>query len=168
MEVSAVTHHRLSLSHLKHTTTDANAHENAPEDDHSSNRETRSRRGEGLCKSGKDDDDQLETVHPLPTDDVRQVPEADLTENSSTGGSNLDSSIRALGDRAIFVWPVPVNDAEHGRHQTDCEDVVAGALSVWVLRDATISPDSRISKETDTSDGNGAHMVPSKGCLHIG
>ena len=69
--------------------TDANAHEYAPKDDEPNDGHGWRVGAQSLGESGEDDDDQLESVHPLPTDDVGESTEADLANDCSSRSSDL-------------------------------------------------------------------------------
>lgn len=77
---------------------------------------------------------------------IGEETETKLTENSSAGGSHLDRSIRVGWDSSL-VGGVPVDQAEHLSGQVDGEDIVG------------------IREEADTSDDDGANMVPAEGGL---
>ena len=81
--------------------------------------------------------------HPIDHDHFVSVSEANLTEDSSTRGCDLDGSIgRGRNDAGVLSSTLPVNNAQHGRHQVDGEYIVG------------------ISEEADTGDDNGTNMVP--------
>lgn len=131
----------------KRTTTDTDSHEHTPEDDGTSNRESSGVRSESLCDSAKDDDDQLETVHLLATNDISEETESKLTNDGASRGSDLDGGVGRDGDLAGSVGFLPVNYPQHGGNDTNGEDVVG------------------IGEETDTSDEDGANVVPAEGGL---
>lgn len=77
-----------------------------------------------------------------------QPTETELANDGSTRSRDLDGGGGACRHGArLGLCVVPVNNTEHVGHQTNGEDVVG------------------IGEETDTSDENGADVVPSKGSL---
>jgi hypothetical protein len=124
-------------------TTNTDAHDDTPEDDQTNDvaggRTSRQR----LSQSGKDDNNQLQAVHSLSTNNIGQCTKAKLTNNSTGRSRQLDSAVRTGGQLTAVVGIV--HDTEHnGKHRND-EDVVG------------------ISEETNTCNHDGADMVPAKG-----
>ena len=129
-------------------TTDADAHEDTPEDQDTGDGESRRGGGKDLGKRGEDDEDELETVHLLTTDNIGKETKTELTNDGTGRGCDLDGSVRVGRDGAgLRLGVVPVDDTQHCGDQTDGEDVVG------------------ISEETDTGDHDGADVVPAKGGL---
>ena len=99
-----------------------------------------------MGQGGEDDEDQLQSVHPLAADQIRQSSKPDLADDGAARGGDLDGGIGMFGNGARLLGGIlPVDDAQHGRHQIDGEDIV------------------RIGEKADAGDDNGAHMVPAKG-----
>nr|POE48707.1 hypothetical protein CFP56_38803 [Quercus suber] len=130
------------------TTTDTDTHEHTPEDDDTDDGDGGRVGGQRLGEGGEDDEDELETVHALTTDDVGQRAKTDLPQDGSTGRRDLDGGVGVGGDHAgLGGGVVPVDDTQHGGDKTDGEDVVG------------------VGEETDASDGNGTNVVPAEGRL---
>lgn len=138
---------QLASRKIEHTTTNANTHQHTPENDHTDDGDGRRVGSESLSESCEDDQDELETIHPLAADHIGQPAEAKLTDDSSTGRSDLDSSVGGLGDGAALLGSVPVDRAKHVRHHTNGEDVVG------------------VGEETNASDEDGADVVPAERSL---
>ncbi len=117
-------------------------HNDTPEDDDTDDVHRGRRRGQGLGESGKDDHDELETVHALATNDIGKSTEAELADDGTSRGGELDGSIRRGGHLADAGV---VDNAEHECQKRDGEDVV------------------RVGKETDTGNHDGTDMVPAEG-----
>lgn len=104
-----------------------------------------------MGERGEDDQDELETVHLLATDDIRKVTEPKLTDDSTTRCSDFDSSVRVLWDDTTSLGRkrsiLPVDIAEHGSHHTDSKDVVG------------------IGEEANTGHDDSADMVPAERSL---
>lgn len=101
-----------------------------------------------MSQSRENDDDELQTVHPLPSDDIGQETKTELADDSASGGGDLDRRVRTGGNYSgLGLCVVPKDDAQHRRHHVDGEDVV------------------RIGEETDPGHDDGADMVPTKGSL---
>ena len=125
---------------------DADPHEHTPEDDEADDGHGGRSGRERLREGGEDDEDELESVHLLPTDEIRENPEADLTDDRSSRRGDLDGCIRVGGDRSWLALGVfPVDDAQHVGDQIDGEDVVG------------------IGEETDPGHDHGPDVIPSKG-----
>ena len=77
--------------------------------------------GDGLAEGGDDDDHELDTVHPLTTDDIRKPTEKQLPDKSTNGGSDLDAEI--LVDVQLLTLAVDI--AKHGRRDVDRKNIVA-------------------------------------------
>ena len=122
-------------------------HENTPEDYETHNGHGLGWSRESLSQSREDDDDQLKSVHAFTTDNISEVTKAQLTDDSSTRSSNLNSRVGIRWDRALGWGSLPVNYTQHGGDQVDGEDIVG------------------IREETNTSDHTGADVVPSERSL---
>ena len=104
-----------------------------------------------MGQGGKDDDDQLESVHALSTNDIGKSTEANLPEDSPSRSCNLDGRVGTGIDRSWLTGIVPVDDSQHVRHQADSKDIVG------------------IGEEPDSSDDDGPNMVPSeRGLVNFG
>jgi hypothetical protein len=119
-----------------------NTHEDTPEDNESDDRNTGTATNERLSESCNNDQNQLETVHLLATDDISEGTEADLTNNGTGGCRELDGGILRSEENTLIV--LLVDNTKHDRQEGDTEDVVA------------------VCEETSTSDENGANMVPAE------
>ena len=64
-------------------------HEDSPENNNTHNRHGGGVGGEGLGQRRKNDDDQLQTIHPFTADDICKSSKNNLADNSSAGCSNL-------------------------------------------------------------------------------
>ena len=130
-------------------TTDTDTHENTPEDDDTDDGNGRRVRRESLGESCEDDDHEFETVHLLTTDNIGEVTETDLSNDGTTGGSDLDGGVGSLRDLTghLALGVLPVDDTQHVGDETDGENVVG------------------ISEETNTSDDDGANVVPAERSL---
>lgn len=129
-------------------TTDTDTHEHTPEDEQTNNGDSLGRGRERLSEGSEDDDHELETIHPLTTDNISQDTEPNLTDDGTGRGSDLDGRIGGGGERAGLGLRVgEVDNAQHLHDQVDGEDVVG------------------ISEETNTSDYDGADVVPAEGGL---
>lgn len=129
-------------------TTNTDTHEDTPENDDTDNGDSRRGRGKRLSESCEDDQDELETVHPLTTDTIGEVTETELSDDSTGGGRDLDSSVGRGRDLAgVGLSVVPVDDSQHGGDKRDGEDVVG------------------IGEETGTSHDNGTNVVPAERSL---
>jgi hypothetical protein len=126
-------------------TTDTDTHEHTPEDDQANDWGSRAGTNERLSESRDNDEDQLKTVHLLTSNDIGKGTETKLSDDSTGGGRELDSSILGSGESALVV--VPVDDTQHDGQEGHAEDVVG------------------VREETGTGDQDGAHMVPAKGSL---
>ena len=133
-------------------TTDTDTHENTPEDDDTDNGDGWRAGSESLGEGCEDDEDQFKTVHALTTDLVSSPTETELTDDSTTGGSDLDGGVRVGGNLSrVLLCVLPVNNTEHVGDETNGEDVVG------------------IGEETDTSDDDGADVVPTElGLVNLG
>ena len=104
-----------------------------------------------MGESCKDDEDQLQPVHPLPTDEISSSAEGDLPDDSATGCRYFDGGIRMFwyDARLVVLFPrlLPVDDPQHGGDQIDREDIVG------------------IGEEADSCHDDGTNMIPSKGGL---
>ena len=98
-------------------------HEHTPEYYETSDRDSGGRGREGLSESSDDDKDQLKTVHLLSSNHIGQVSETQLTKDSSTRCSNLDSSVGVTWDLAFGLAVVEENDTQHGSDQVNGEDL---------------------------------------------
>jgi hypothetical protein len=105
-----------------------------------------------LGESGKDDQDEFKTIHPLSANDVGQPTETKLPKDGTTGCGNLDRCIGVgWNNPRVFLVGLPVDDAQHGSHQVDGEDVIG------------------ISEETNTGYDNSTNVVPAKwGLIDLG
>jgi hypothetical protein len=124
----------------------AYAHHQPPEDQHANNGHGGRIGGEGLRKGGKDHDDQLQTVHALPTDLVSQPSKDQLADDVPSGGRYLDGGIRIGGDLAGILAAdlLPKGHAQHGGGQVDGEQIIG------------------IGEETNASDDDGTDMSPAE------
>lgn len=125
-------------------TSNTNAHDDTPEDDKTDQRGGGRASSQGLGKGSKDDNDKLQTVHALSTDNISQHTKAELTDNGTGRGRQLDGVI--AGGRELALAGV-VDDAKHDGEHGDAEDIV------------------RVSEEADTGNNTGSDMVPAKGSL---
>ena len=82
--------------------------------------------GDGLAEGGDDDDHELDAVHALATDDVREPTEEQLTDEGTDGGGDFDAEVLVDVELAVFV----VDVAQHRRGDVDREDVVAAVCNV--------------------------------------
>ncbi len=122
--------------------TEGSYHDDTPEDDDANDVHGRRRGCESLGEGREDDHDQLEAVHALTADDISQGTEAELADDGTGGGGELDGSVGSCGhgtDAGV------VDDTEHERQEGDGEDVV------------------RVGEEADAGDDDGADMVPPEG-----
>jgi len=104
-------------------------HENTPKYDDTSDGNSSRVGRESLSKSREDNDDQFESIHALSSNDVCEVSESQLAEDSSSGCSDLDGGVGAGGDGAVGLAAVEVDDAQHGRYQVDGENLALLVLS---------------------------------------
>jgi hypothetical protein len=94
-----------------------------------------------LSEGGKDDNDEFQSVHALPSNDIGKSTKSELTNNGSATGGNLDGGIRVGRHGALLG---PVDYAQHGGEQTDGENVVG------------------VSEESNACDNTSSDMVPAK------
>ena len=91
-----------------------------PEDDEANDRHARRGGGEGLSECCEDYEDQLKTIHPLSADHIGQPTEANLTDDSTATGSDLDGSVRSSWNvSGVLLCVLPVNDSEHVGYHID-------------------------------------------------
>jgi hypothetical protein len=95
-----------------------------------------------LSQCSNDDENQLESIHLLATDDIGQSTEADLSNDGTSRSSELDSRVLRGGEGTIVV-----DDTQHDGQQRDTEDVIA------------------VCEETGAGHEDGADVVPAKGGL---
>ena len=76
-----------------------------------------------MSESCEDDENQLKSVHALTTNDISEVTETKLTDDSSPGCGNLDSSIRVGRDRSLGFAVLPENNTHHSSDQIDGENL---------------------------------------------
>src|SRR6478735_2485583 len=125
-------------------TTNTNTHDYTPEDDKTNKRGGRRTGSQGLGKSRKDDDNKLQTIHPLTTDNIGQHTKSKLSNNSTSRSRKLDSVIRASSKLSLARI---IHNTQHDGQHGHAEDIVG------------------VSKETNTSNDTGADMVPSERSL---
>ena len=92
-----------------------------------------------MSKSGKDDDDEFQSVHAFSSNDIGKSTESKLANDGSTTGGNLDGSIGVSRHGTLFG---PVNYAQHSGEQANGEDVVG------------------ISEKANTGYNTSSNMVP--------
>ena len=93
---------------------------------------------------GKDDEDQLESVHLLASDDISKGTEQELANDGSGRGSEFDGGVGGVGHLADAGV---VDNAEHQSQEGDGKDVVA------------------VGEEANASHDDSADVIPSKGGL---
>lgn len=98
-------------------------HNHTPEDEKTDDGGSRGWGGQRLGEGCKDDDDQLKSVHTLTADNIGEVTETKLTENSSTRCSDLDGGVR-VGWDGTLVALLPEHNTQHGSHQVNGEDLL--------------------------------------------
>lgn len=103
-------------------------HENTPEDDQTDNGDGWRWRRESLSESCKDDEDQLETIHLLTSNDIGEVSKTQLPENGSTRCSDLDGGIGVGWDGSVGFLVLEEGNTQHGRDQVDSEDLTSISL----------------------------------------
>lgn len=132
--------------------TNTDTHDDTPEDEDTNDGDSTRVGGESLGESGHDDDDQLNTVHALTTNVIRQVTEEELTNHRTTGGRDLDRSVGGGGDLAgVLGGILPEDNTEHAGGQVDGEDIIG------------------VGEETNTSDDDGTNMIPTElGIVNLG
>ena len=127
---------------VKEQTVAYNAHENTPEDNSTNDGNTRRRSGQGLSKRRENDENKLESIHSLTTDDICKNTETELAKNSSTRSRNLDGSVGARRKRIVKV-----DNTQHSCDQTNGKDIVS------------------VGEETNTSNHDSTNMIPAEGGL---
>lgn len=63
---------------------------------------------------------QLNTIHLLPSDDISQPTEQELTDEGADGGSDLEAEFLVGGQSSALG----VDEADHARAHVDGEDVI--------------------------------------------
>ena len=113
-----------------------------------------------MGEGGEDDDDQFESVHLLASDDIGEISEAKLADDSSGRSSDLDGSV---GGR--WEFSIEVDNTEHRRDQVDSKDL-------WRCQERRWHGDGRrdthiigIGEEANAGDNTGADVIPSEGSL---
>lgn len=87
-------------------------HYEPPHDQHAIDVDTRSPACNGLSEGTDDDDDEFNTVHPLPADMIGEITEEELSEEGTDGVGNLDAEILVRSAGAAGV--VDVTDHRGG------------------------------------------------------
>lgn len=118
-------------------------HKDTPEDNDTDDVDGRGPGGQGLSESGKDDEQQFQSIHALTTEYISSSAEADLPNDRAGRCRELDGCVGGCRHLA-FAWEV--DNAEHEGQKRDGEDVV------------------RVCEETDTGNGNGPNVIPSERC----
>lgn len=103
-------------------------HDEPPHDDHTVNVDSGTSTGNGLSEGTDDDDDQLETVHSLSTDDIGEPTKEKLSAKGTNGVRDLDTEILVV--RVLAA--VTVDVANHGGSHGDGKDVILDVVSARV------------------------------------
>jgi len=101
-------------------TTDTDTHNETPYNEDTDDVNSRGLTRESLAKSGNDDDDELNTIHPLSTDDISQPTEQELTNQSADRGGDFDAKILMGGEFTTFA----IDITQHGGGDVDSENIV--------------------------------------------
>ena len=114
-----------------------------------------------MSESSEDDDDQLKTVHLLSSENICKVTEPQLTDDRSTGCSNLDSSVGVGRDGSVGLAVVEEHNTQHSSDQVDGEDLNTQVRTVSMIVEIGTYIVG-ISKETNASNHTSSHMIPAK------
>ena len=126
-------------------TTDADTHHHTPEDQKTNDRHRWRGSGQGLSQGAEDDEDQLQSVHLLPANEIGKDTEANLSQDGTTRCCDLDGSIRVFRDGSrLRFGRMPVYNTQHSGDEVDGEDVIG------------------VCEEAYAGDDNGSHMVPTE------
>jgi len=98
-----------------------------------------------LSECGNDDQDQLDSIHLLSSENISQRSESELSKNGSCRCGDFDGGI--LGNMKLSVVAVFVDNTQHDGQERGSEDIIL------------------ICEETNTGYNNSTDMVPAKGSL---
>ena len=114
-----------------------------------------------MSESGEDNQDEFKPVHLLSSNHVGEETETELTDNCTARGCNFDGCVRGFWNGAWCIFVVlPVDGTQHVCYHANGEDVVGILVQLDTYFDAAASTHVTYSEETNTSNDNGANVIP--------